>query len=55
MSRNAAILGLATAVPRHRLSQDDALAIARDVLAPRYPGFARLESVFTNCRHRTIR
>ena len=48
MSSNAAILGLATAVPPHRLSQDDALAMARDILAPRYPGFARLESVFTN-------
>lgn len=48
MSRNAAILGLAKALPPHRFTQDEALALAREVLAPRYPGFARLEQVFTN-------
>ncbi len=48
MSRKAAILGLATAVPAHCFTQSDALVLAREILAPRYPGFARLEPVFTN-------
>jgi alkylresorcinol/alkylpyrone synthase len=48
LSRKAAIFGLATALPPHRFTQDEALAVARAVMAPRYPGFARLEPVFTN-------
>ncbi len=48
MSRRAAILGLATALPPHCFTQDEALAVAREMIAPRYPGFTRLEPVFTN-------
>ncbi|MCC5978330.1 MAG: type III polyketide synthase [Salinarimonas sp.] len=48
MSRKAAILGIATAVPPYQFTQEDALSAARDILAPRFAGFARLESVFTN-------
>ncbi|NJO38750.1 MAG: hypothetical protein HC871_15540, partial [Rhizobiales bacterium] len=42
----AALLGLGTAVPPHRLDQREIAAIARGLFAERYPDFERLESVF---------
>ena len=42
----AALLGLGTAVPPHRLDQRDIATIARGLFAERYPDFERLVSVF---------
>jgi alkylresorcinol/alkylpyrone synthase len=42
----AALLGLGTAVPPHRLDQREIATIARDLFAERYPDFERLMSVF---------
>jgi alkylresorcinol/alkylpyrone synthase len=40
------ILSLATVSPPHELTQDQALAAARELLAPHFPGFARMAPVF---------
>ncbi|MGI9489198.1 MAG: type III polyketide synthase [Geminicoccaceae bacterium] len=42
----AALLGLGTAVPPHKLDQREIAAMARDLFAERYPDFERLVSVF---------
>ncbi|MEQ8333268.1 type III polyketide synthase [Nisaea sp.] len=42
------LLSVATAVPRHRLSQSDALAHARKIFEERVPAFARLAPVYGN-------
>ncbi|WP_338048979.1 type III polyketide synthase [Paracoccus salipaludis] len=42
------LLGLATALPPHRLRQTDVVARARELLAPRYPQFERIVSAFEN-------
>ncbi|MEM9439466.1 MAG: 3-oxoacyl-[acyl-carrier-protein] synthase III C-terminal domain-containing protein [Pseudomonadota bacterium] len=45
-STPAALLGLGTAVPPHRLDQREIATIARALFAKRYPDFERLISVF---------
>ncbi|WP_339852025.1 type III polyketide synthase [uncultured Nisaea sp.] len=45
---NPRLLSVATAVPRHRLSQSDALAHARKIFEERVPAFARLAPVYGN-------
>jgi alkylresorcinol/alkylpyrone synthase len=45
---NPRLLSVATAVPRHRLSQSDALAHARRIFEDRVPAFARLAPVYGN-------
>ncbi len=42
----AALLGLGTAVPPHRLDQREIATIARKLFAERYPDFERLAAVF---------
>ena len=42
------LLSVATAVPRHGLSQSDALAHARKIFEERVPAFARLAPVYGN-------
>lgn len=42
------LLGLATAVPPHVLTQEEARAVARAMFGERMQAFARLESVFEN-------
>lgn len=46
MSQSVAILSLATRTPRHTLSQDQALATARDLIGDRFSDFERLAPVF---------
>lgn len=43
-----ALMGLGTALPRHRLSQADAFSLAREMFHDRFPDFDRLAPVFTN-------
>ena len=43
-----ALISLATAVPLHRLRQDEAKALARNLFGGRTQGFARLEPVYDN-------
>lgn len=45
---NIALSGLGTALPKHRLSQSDALAVVRAQFQERFPEFERLASVFQN-------
>lgn len=45
---NIALSGLGTALPKHRLSQADALAVVRAQFQERFPEFERLASVFQN-------
>ncbi len=54
MNHAAALLSLATAVPPHQFHQAHVLEAAREVLAPRYPQFDTLASLFSNTgiRHR---
>src|SRR3954464_5717613 len=54
MTHSAALLSLATAVPPHRFDQMRIMEAARDILAPRYPQFDTLVSLFSNTgiRHR---
>jgi alkylresorcinol/alkylpyrone synthase len=47
------ILSLATVSPPHELTQDQALAAARELLAPHFPGFARMAPVFRSAGIRT--
>src|SRR6201994_4412523 len=44
----AALVSLATSVPRHVFLQKDVLAAAWDVFGPRLPEFETLSSIFTN-------
>ncbi|MDQ2101279.1 type III polyketide synthase [Azospirillum isscasi] len=48
MSHPPRILSLATALPPHRLDQDEVLSVARAVFAPRMRDFDRLVPVFAN-------
>jgi alkylresorcinol/alkylpyrone synthase len=48
MNHPAALLSLATAVPPHQFEQARVMDAARDVLAPRYPQFDTLASLFAN-------
>ena len=48
MNYPAALLSLATAVPPHRFDQMRIMEAARDILAPRYPQFDTLASLFSN-------
>lgn len=54
MNSNAALVSLATAVPPHRFHQHDVMEAAREILAPRFPQFDTLSSLFANTgiRHR---
>ncbi|WP_315729972.1 MULTISPECIES: type III polyketide synthase [unclassified Bradyrhizobium] len=54
MNNTAALVSLATAVPPHRFQQQQVMEAARDVLAPRFPQFDTLASLFSNTgiRHR---
>jgi len=54
MNYPAALLSLATAVPPHQFHQARVMEAAREVLAPRYPQFDTLASLFSNTgiRHR---
>ena len=54
MIHPAALLSLATAVPPHQFDQMRIMEAARDILAPRYPQFDTLVSLFSNTgiRHR---
>ena len=45
---NAALLSLATAVPPHRFDQAQVMEAAREILAPRFPQFDTLASLFAN-------
>ncbi|WP_245866862.1 type III polyketide synthase [Oceaniglobus roseus] len=49
------LLGLATALPPHALPQDEVLAEARRILAPKFPQFEKLVPAFTtagvDCRY----
>lgn len=45
---NIALSGLGTALPKHRLSQADALTVVRAQFHERFPEFERLVSVFQN-------
>lgn len=45
---HAALLSLATAVPRHVLLQKDVLAAAWDVFGSRFPDYERFASIFNN-------
>ena len=51
---NAALLSLATAVPPHQFHQAQVMEAAREILAPRFPQFDTLASLFANTgiRHR---
>jgi alkylresorcinol/alkylpyrone synthase len=42
------ILSLATEVPDHVMSQDDALALGRHLFAAQYPSFTRFEAAYAN-------
>ncbi len=46
MSQPVSLLSLATRTPHHRLSQDQALATARDLIGDRFADFDRLAPVF---------
>ena len=48
MVQSVALLALATRTPRHRLSQDQALATARELIGDRFADFDRLAPVFAN-------
>lgn len=48
MTQPVTILSLATRTPPHPIEQETALAVARDVLSPRFKGFERMAGVFTN-------
>ncbi|OYD85481.1 type III polyketide synthase [Azospirillum brasilense] len=48
MTHTPRILSLATALPPHRLGQDEALGVARAVFGPRMRDFERLVPVFAN-------
>ncbi|WP_294232887.1 type III polyketide synthase [uncultured Sphingomonas sp.] len=48
MSSSVAILSLATCTPPHRISQDQALATARELIGDRFSDFDRLAPVFAN-------
>ncbi|KAA0681518.1 type III polyketide synthase [Roseomonas genomospecies 6] len=48
MTQTPRILSLATALPPHRLDQDEVLSVARAVFAPRMRDFDRLVPVFAN-------
>ncbi|MEJ8631654.1 hypothetical protein P0F65_21560 [Sphingomonas sp. I4] len=41
-------MSLATRTPRHRLSQDQALATARELIGDRFTDFDRLAPIFAN-------
>jgi alkylresorcinol/alkylpyrone synthase len=43
-----ALSGLGTALPKHRLSQTDALAVVRTQFQERFPEFKNLIPVFQN-------
>ncbi|CAO3436105.1 type III polyketide synthase [Azospirillum doebereinerae] len=53
MTRDPRLLSVATALPPHRFDQEETLAVARAVFAPRLRDFDRLASVFTNTGIRT--
>ena len=48
MTYNATLKGIATAVPPHRLRQEDVVAAAREIFGSRSRDFDRLAPVFTN-------
>jgi alkylresorcinol/alkylpyrone synthase len=45
---SAALVSLATSVPRHTFLQKDVLAAAWEILGSRFPDFARFASIFAN-------
>ena len=48
ISAPARLLGLGTAVPRHKLPQDLVKTVAARILGPRYPDFERLSKSFAS-------
>lgn len=53
MTAPVRILSLATANPPHALPQDAVAQVARDLFAPRFPGFERMAPVFQSAGIRT--
>ncbi|CCE06353.1 putative Type III polyketide synthase; chalcone synthase [Bradyrhizobium sp. STM 3843] len=54
MNNAAALVSLATAVPPHQFHQHEVMEAAREILAPRFPQFDTLATLFSNTgiRHR---